>query len=276
MSEEITESIARRVLEVVDAGLVQGVGEPVPGEMCVEAAVCYALGLPHGDEPPCVAPAARRLTIRLNDACWSSPQARANGLRRLAIASLGSAGALDEREFARRVVRLAIQTCVPTALRAAAQHRAGARQARLLSAATACERDPSRENALEARAAATDAAGFFATAAAAATAVYAADAATAADYAAATDAAGFFATAAAAATDAARAAAYAAAATADYAAAYVAGAADYAAAADAHLSDFAERVVQVLIDLGAPGRAFLYLTDEQEVPRHERLSPSPD
>jgi hypothetical protein len=45
----ITEQVARRVIEVVDAGLVRGVGDPVPGQMCVEAAINYAMGLPHGD-----------------------------------------------------------------------------------------------------------------------------------------------------------------------------------------------------------------------------------
>jgi hypothetical protein len=30
--------IATKVLEVVDAGLVSGVGKPIPGQMCVEAA----------------------------------------------------------------------------------------------------------------------------------------------------------------------------------------------------------------------------------------------
>lgn len=202
---EIDEGIARRVLEVVDAGLVDGIGEPIPGRMCVEAAVCYALGLPHSDEPTCVAPAVRWLKIKLNDARWSSPRARARGLRRLAVASLGSAGALDEVEFVNRVARLAIQTCVPTALRSVAQRHAGKQRERLLQAAELCERDPSRENALKARAAA-----------------HAADAA-----------------------------------------AYAADAAVYAAgrAADAHLSDFAERVVQILCDMGAPGRAFLHLTE---------------
>src|SRR5690242_2169860 len=96
---EITREIAAKVLATVDAGLVNGVGKPVPGQMCVEAAVCFALGLPHGDEPPCVAPALRSLKIRLNDSAWSSAQARATGLRRLALAQLGSAGALDEEEF---------------------------------------------------------------------------------------------------------------------------------------------------------------------------------
>ena len=60
---EITREIATKVLACVDAGLVHGVGRPVPGQMCVEAAVCYALGLPHGDDPKCVAPTLRRLKI---------------------------------------------------------------------------------------------------------------------------------------------------------------------------------------------------------------------
>lgn len=52
---EITREIASKVLEVVDAGLVKGLGQPLPGQMCVEAAVCFAMGLPHSDEPTCVA-----------------------------------------------------------------------------------------------------------------------------------------------------------------------------------------------------------------------------
>src|SRR5690348_10879298 len=117
---EITPEVARRVLEVVDCGLVRGVGVAEPGKMCVEAAVCYALNLPHGDNPQCVSPALRSLKIRLNDSSWSSDQARARGLRRLAVAQLGSAGVLDDREFTKRVAALAIRTCVPAALRAAA------------------------------------------------------------------------------------------------------------------------------------------------------------
>src|SRR5579859_5139719 len=101
---EITRELAEKVLTIVDAGLVKGVGNPKPGQMCVEAAVCFAMGLPHGDEPSCVAPSLRNLKIRLNDSSWSSNQARAKGLRRLALTQLGSAGLLDEQEFARRIV----------------------------------------------------------------------------------------------------------------------------------------------------------------------------
>ena len=120
---EITEAIARKVVDVVDAGLVHGKGIPEPGKMCVEAAVCFAMGLPHGDEPSCVSPALRRLKIGLNDRRWSSNQARAKGLRRLAVAQLGSAGVLDDREFMRRVVDMTIRKAVPIGLRAAASRR---------------------------------------------------------------------------------------------------------------------------------------------------------
>jgi len=214
---QITPAIARKVLEVVDAGLVKGMGNPVPGEMCVEAAVCYAMGLPHGDQPSCVSPALRQLKIRLNDARWSSDVARSRGLRRLALAQLGSAGNLDEREFAKRCARLAIQTSVPVALRAAASIASGERKEKLLAAAATCEQNPTRENALEAKKIAADAYDAYA--------------------------------------DAAYAAAYADAA---YAAAYAA----YAADADRSLAAFAEGVVQILVEMKAPGCEWLGLTEE--------------
>jgi hypothetical protein len=261
MNAEINESLARRVLEVVDAGLVHGMGAPEPGKMCVEAAVCFAMGLPHSDEPTCVAPALRRLKIRLNDSRWSSDRARAKGLRRLAIAQLGSAGALDEKEFAKRCARLAIQTSVPTALRAAASIAKGERKERLLAAADLCEREPTEANARSAKdAAATyaaDAAAYAAYAAygaADAAAAYAAYAATYAAYGAA-DAASSAADAYAAAYAAADAAADAAA----YAATYAAD-----AAADRSLAAFAEGVVQILIEMNAPGCQYLWITESGE------------
>ena len=245
---EITRAIATKVLSVVDAGLVDGVGKPIPGQMCVEAAVCFALGLPHGDEPGCVSPALRSLKIRLNDSSWSSPQARASGLRRLALAQLGSAGILDEVEFRRRLVDNALGSTVPRAMRIAASVQKDAKhKAALLAAADRCERERSRAAATDARATAR--------------------AAYAAAYAAAADAAYAAADAAYAAADAAT---YAAAAYADAdAAAYAAAAAAYAAAADAadakktardkSLAAYAEEVVKILISMDAPGCQWLDL-----------------
>lgn len=120
MQFEITKPLVQKILTTVAAGLVSGLGQPTPGKMCIEAVVCYAMGLPHSDKPTCVSPAVRALKIRLNDSKWSSSQARAKGMRRLAIAQLGTADALDDKEFTRRVVDLAIRKSVPEALRAAA------------------------------------------------------------------------------------------------------------------------------------------------------------
>lgn len=171
---EINEQVARKVLDTVDAGLCGGVGDPSPGHMCVEAAVCYALGLPHGDDPQCVSRALRSFKIKLNDAKWSSNAARASGLRRLALAQLGSRNVLDDREFARRVAELAIRKAVPIALRAAASiHKDAKHKALLIEAANRCEREGTYDSALAGHKIARAAAD----ASAAATAASAADAA---------------------------------------------------------------------------------------------------
>jgi hypothetical protein len=82
---------AKRVLSVVNCGLTDGVGVAIPGQMCVEAAVCYALGMDHGDEPVCVDEELRNFKIQLNDGYgWNGEKGRADGLRRLAIAQLGT------------------------------------------------------------------------------------------------------------------------------------------------------------------------------------------
>jgi hypothetical protein len=250
----ITESIARKVLETVDAGLTPGVGKPIPGKMCVEAAVCFALGQPHGDTPACVSKAVRALKIRLNDCRWSSDRARAAGLRRLALIQLGSAGTVDDKEFAKRVAEMAIRKAVPYALWCAAkiQKDPKHRQA-LLDAANRCEREGSTAAAV----AAADAAAYAAADAAAYAAAYAA-AAYAAAYAA--DAAAAY-----AADTAAAYAAYAADTAAEAAAAYAADAAADAAAyagqqsRDKTLSKFAEEVVQILIKMKSPGAQWLFL-----------------
>jgi hypothetical protein len=178
--------------------------------MCVEAAVCFALGQEHGDEPECVAPAVRSFKIRLNDSKWSSNEARAKGMRRIAIAQLGTAGQIDEKEFARVLAELTIQRIVPIALRAAAEmQKDGARKAALEDAANKCETDGTEQSAREARKVAAGAANAAADAADADDAAFAAaDAARAADAGAdAADAALAAALAAADAADAALAAA---------------------------------------------------------------------
>ena len=223
----ITEAVVRKLLATVDAGLIVGMGSPVPGQMCVEAAVCYALGLPHGDNPDCVAPAVRALKIRLNDSCWSSDSARAKGMRRLAVIQLGTTDNIDEQEFAKRTAVAAIRICVPFALRAAAKCAKGEHVAALLDAALLCQNAPTYDSAIGAKKAASAYANAYAYAAYAAAAY-----------------------------------AYANAAYAAYAAYAAAAAANAAYAADDMLSQFAEAVVQILVDLKAPGAVWLPLTEE--------------
>jgi hypothetical protein len=242
----ITQAQIDKIHSLLDYGLPTGLGEPEPGKMCVEAAISYALGLPHSDDPGCVIEPLRRLKIRLNDSNrWTSNKARAEGLRRLAIAQLGSNVAVDPQDFVNRVVTMTIRTIVPSALRNAAKHCKN--PAKLLEIALKCEQEPTQANAESARSAA-------ATATAAAYAAYAAAAADAAD---AADAAAASASAAAADADAA-------AATAADAAAYAAAASAAASAADAAadaaekiLIEYAENVVQILIDMKAPGCVWL-------------------
>jgi len=119
---KINEEIAKRVLEVVDKGLTDGIGEAVPGEMCVEAAVCYAMGEPHTDRPRCVEPAIRDFKINLNDhESWRNDKSRAAGLRRLAIAQLGSKGKINGDKFNTALENLVLTKYAPMYYKAATQ-----------------------------------------------------------------------------------------------------------------------------------------------------------
>lgn len=88
---EVTEKLVNKLSEVISHGLTCGLGNPKPGQMCVEAAVCYALGEDHGDEPSCVDYSVSNFKICLNDREeWRSNKNRADGLLRVAIAQLGT------------------------------------------------------------------------------------------------------------------------------------------------------------------------------------------
>ena len=222
----INESLAVRILSIVDKGLSKGLGNPVAGQMCVEAAVCFAMGLPHSDNPPCVGAAFRAVKIRLNDANWSSDAARAAGMRELSIVQLGT-DKLDQVEFAKRVALATIKEILPIALKTAKLH----------SHAIACEQVVD----LIGGKAAANAAAY----AAANATPYAAYAANAAAYAA--DATAY-------AADAADATAYAAA-----NAAYAAANAADAAVRDSVLSTAAKMIVRIAVQMGAEGAKFLHL-----------------
>lgn len=98
-----TKQIAENILKLMSCGLPKGLGSPRPGKMCVEALVCYATGDEHSDRPECVSESVSTFKIAINDLHWSSPTARANGLRELAIAQLGSRSKGCDKNFYKAV-----------------------------------------------------------------------------------------------------------------------------------------------------------------------------
>jgi hypothetical protein len=137
-----------KVEEILSQGLSVGLEDPTTGQVCIEAAICLALGLPLGDDPPCTAPAVRAYKIALNDALWSSPRARAVGMRNLLYAQIGTRGVLDEVRFVQRLAELTVRRLLPPVLREAGMDKA----------ALICENDGSHKAAAGAAGAAKAAA----------------------------------------------------------------------------------------------------------------------
>jgi hypothetical protein len=244
---KITKELVEKINKLLDHGLVSGLGRPIPGHMCVEAAVCNALGLPHGDVPNCVAASVRGLKIKLNDAPWSSNMARANGLRKLSVLQLGTDSNINEAEFAHRVAMFTCCEFLPYFLRDLDEKAQWFTVELELKLRKAIDLDAS-DAAHAAKAAYASAAAAYAAYAASTHAAHAANAANAAKaanaaYAANASAANAYASAAAAANAAADAAANAA-----YA---------YATTADKYLIFFAKGVEDILVDMDVPGKAFI-------------------
>mgnify|MGYP006969344676 CR=1 FL=1 len=199
-----------KLRELFDRGLSSGLGD-ADAQVCIEAAINLACGGGLDDSPPCVAAADREYAIRINDARWSSPEARSEALWPLALAQIGTAGT-DRGPWVRRLVEGTIRRVVPWALRRAADRVPDHADA-LRAAADECEREGTAQAARRARDASAAAAADAGAAAYAgeAAAAGAGEAAYAGAYAAANADAGADAGAAAYAGEAAYAAASAAA-----------------------------------------------------------------
>lgn len=118
-TDVINEAAAKRVLGVLAFGLPSGLGTPLAGRMCVEAAVAYSMGYDHSDRPKCVLEAIASFKISLNDQKWSSDQARGKGLRGVAIAQLGS-NTLKSIDFETEIARAFLRRLYPVAARLSA------------------------------------------------------------------------------------------------------------------------------------------------------------
>lgn len=132
--------------EILSRGLSKGVGSR-EGSMCIEAAICTVLGLPHGDDPQCVTNSVRSFKTALNDKTqWASEESRAAGLRDLGLAQLGSKGVVNDLDFTRLLAKKTIQVLIPALFRDALKH-----SPKWLEAADKCEREGTREAALHAK-----------------------------------------------------------------------------------------------------------------------------
>jgi hypothetical protein len=151
MKLTLDKNLVTKIDSFIGRGLCSGVGER-NGQMCVEAAICAALDLPHGDDPGCVSAAVRSFKISLNDSNWSTPKARAKGLRDLAIAQLGSKGVVGDVEFSKRLAEKCIRNLIPELFR-----RHFKENAAMQEAADRCEREGSIDAASDAARAARSA-----------------------------------------------------------------------------------------------------------------------
>lgn len=111
-TDVVDKNAALRVLGVLKKGITHGLGNAIPGQMCVEAAVSYAMGYDHSDRPQCVSDYIADFKISLNDRSWSSNFVRANGLRRVAVAQLGS-NVIDDGDFAVALYRALLGRLLP-------------------------------------------------------------------------------------------------------------------------------------------------------------------
>ena len=90
---KITKGIVDRLLDILKDGLCSGAGDMSgPGTFCVQQAVSMATDqADEGDSPlNCINETVRSWGVGMNDQGWSSPKARADGMRRFAVAQLGS------------------------------------------------------------------------------------------------------------------------------------------------------------------------------------------
>lgn len=118
----IDKPFVKKLLRTIDHGLTHGVGNGGEGHMCVQHAVNYVAGRVDYEDPIydekaddvkwCVLPEIAQFGIELNDSSWSSDKARAEGLRRLAVAELGSKG-MNKRKLAARIRTNFIEHMVP-------------------------------------------------------------------------------------------------------------------------------------------------------------------
>jgi len=140
--------IDKKILDIYfSRGLTAGIGS-ADGQVCIEAVIALATGQMLTDRPSCVSHVDRAFWIGINDAPWSSPEARAAALRPAVLPQIGTAGT-DRGPWVRALVLGMIREVLPLALQAAASA-APNHAALLLAAAELCAAAPDLASAAEA------------------------------------------------------------------------------------------------------------------------------
>jgi len=127
----------------LDKGLCHGPGDG-KNTVCVEQAIALSLGFdltdtPEDDERSCIASSVASYKRALNDCDWSSPAARASGMRELAYEQLGSRD-IDEKWFTRCLAELTIRKLLPKLFRQISETTEEPHKSALLRHADECEK----------------------------------------------------------------------------------------------------------------------------------------
>jgi len=110
----INQELVNKINSLLDKGITFGFNpDPKPGNMCVEQVISYALGEGFSDKPSCVGEEVRDFVTCLNDRNWSSASARAEGMKELSIAQLGS-NSLDQDEFREKIIFAMVTKMLPS------------------------------------------------------------------------------------------------------------------------------------------------------------------
>jgi hypothetical protein len=92
---------------ILGNGLADNLTDENSGTVCIEAAVCLLTEGRLADDPKCVTPAVAVLKINLNDdGDWFNEKERADGLRILGIAQIGSKDVITDKQFEDRLTKL--------------------------------------------------------------------------------------------------------------------------------------------------------------------------
>jgi hypothetical protein len=136
-----TKRIALEVAKSINGALCRGAGSGQSQNVCVMQAIARAVGLPTSNDQveECVGSVVGAFNRKLNDCYWSSDVARAEGMKRLGVASIGS-NQLNQMEYGKLMFLRGTQKLLPFVFREIAKIKDGNYKAELKKHADLCEK----------------------------------------------------------------------------------------------------------------------------------------